>query len=64
MYSCVLLLSLTLDAVGGQRYVPAIFPRERRGKHCVGGWLDPRAVLDACENSRPLWDSIPGPSSL
>jgi hypothetical protein len=40
-----------------------LYPRERPGTHCRGGWVGPRAGLDVCEKSRPLRDSIPGPSS-
>jgi hypothetical protein len=40
-----------------------LYPRERRGTHCTGGWVGPRAGLDVCEKSRPHRDSIPGPSS-
>jgi hypothetical protein len=38
-----------------------LYPRERPGAHCTGGWVGPRAVLDVCEKSRPHLDSIPGP---
>ena len=40
-----------------------LYPRERPGTHCTGGWVGPRACLDGCGKSRPHWDSIPGPSS-
>ena len=40
-----------------------LYPQERPGTHCIGGWVDPRAGLDGCGNSRPHWDSIPGPPS-
>src|SRR5215475_3046711 len=40
-----------------------LYPRERPGTHCIGGWVGPRAGLDVCEKFRPHWDSIPGPSS-
>jgi hypothetical protein len=40
-----------------------LYPRERRGTHCIGGWVGPRVGLDVCEKSRPHRDSIPGPSS-
>ena len=30
-----------------------LYPRERPGTHCTGGWVDPRAGLDGCEKSRP-----------
>jgi hypothetical protein len=36
-----------------------LYPRERPGTHCTGGWVDPRAGLDVCEKSRPHRDSIP-----
>jgi hypothetical protein len=42
----------------------SLYPRERTGTHCTGGWVSPRAGLDVCEKSRPHRDSIPGPSSL
>jgi hypothetical protein len=40
-----------------------LYPRERPGIHCIGGWVGPRAGLDGCEKSRPHRDSIPGTSS-
>ena len=47
----------------GQRYAPAaLYPQERPGTHCTGGWVGPRAGLDRCGKSRPHRDSIPGPS--
>ena len=40
--------------VGGQRYAPAALPQGKRpGTHFTGGWVGPRAVLDACGKSRP-----------
>jgi hypothetical protein len=30
-----------------------LYPRERPGTHCTGGWVGPRAVLNVCEKSRP-----------
>jgi hypothetical protein len=30
-----------------------IYPWERPGTHCTGGWVGPRASLDMCEKSRP-----------
>jgi hypothetical protein len=30
-----------------------LYPRERRGTHCTGGWVGPWAGLDVCEKSRP-----------
>ena len=40
-----------------------LYPRERPGTCCTGGWVGPRAGLDGCGKSRPHRDSIPGPSS-
>jgi hypothetical protein len=40
-----------------------LYPRERPGTHCTGGWMDPRTDLVVCEKSRPHQNSIPGPSS-
>jgi len=41
----------------------ALYPRERPGTYCTGGWVGSRAGLDRCGKSRPHQDSIPGPSS-
>jgi hypothetical protein len=30
-----------------------LYPRERSGTHCIGGWVGPRAGLDGCGKSRP-----------
>jgi hypothetical protein len=38
--------------VGGQRHVPAAYPRERPGARFIGSWVDPRPDLDGCEKSR------------
>jgi hypothetical protein len=38
-----------------------LYPRERPGTHCTGGWVVLRAGLDVCKKSLP--HSIPGPSS-
>ena len=40
-----------------------LYPRERPGTHCIGGWVGPRAGLGRCEKSRPYRDSIPRPPS-
>ena len=38
--------------VRGQRHAPAaLYPRERPGTHCTGGWVGPRAVVDRCGKS-------------
>jgi hypothetical protein len=48
--------------VRDQRHAPAaLYPLERPGTHCTGGWVSPRAGLDRCGKSRPHRDSIPGP---
>ena len=48
----------------GQRHALApLYPQERLGTHCIGGWVGPRTGLDRCGKSRPHRDSIPGPSS-
>jgi hypothetical protein len=40
--------------VRGQRHAPAaLYPRERPGTHCTGGWVGPRAGLDRCGKSPP-----------
>ena len=40
--------------VRGQRHAPAaLYPRERPGTHCTGGWVGPRTGLDRCGKSRP-----------
>jgi hypothetical protein len=31
----------------------SLYPRERPGTHCTGGWVDPSAGLDRCEKSCP-----------
>ena len=44
----------TKREVRGQRHAPvALYPRERPGTHCTGGWVGPRAGLDRCGKSRP-----------
>jgi hypothetical protein len=40
-----------------------LYPLERPGTHCTGGWMGPRTGLDVCEKSRLHRDWIPGPSS-
>ena len=29
-----------------------LYPQERPGTHCIGGWVGPRAGLEGCEKSR------------
>ena len=40
-----------------------LYPRERLGTRCIGGWVGTKAGLDARGKFRPYRDSIPGPSS-
>ena len=40
-----------------------LYPRERPGTRCTGGWVGPRAVLDRYGKPRPRRESIPGSSS-
>jgi hypothetical protein len=35
-----------------------LYPRERPGTHCTGGWVGPGAGLDRCGKSRPNQISI------
>jgi len=37
-----------------------LYPLERPGTHCIGGWVGPRAGLDGCGKSRSHRDSNPG----
>jgi hypothetical protein len=40
--------------VGGQLHAPtALLSGKRPGTHCIGGWVGPRAGLDATENLTP-----------
>jgi len=40
--------------VSGQQHAPAaLYPRERPGTHCTGGWVGPRAGLDGRKNLVP-----------
>ena len=39
--------------VGGWRLAPSLYPQERAGGHCTGGWVGPRAGLHGCGKSRP-----------
>jgi hypothetical protein len=36
-----------------------LYPRERPGTHCTGGWVGPGAGLDGCGKSRPTWIRSP-----
>ena len=41
-----------------------LYPRKRRGTHCVRSTVSHRAGIDGCRKSRPNRDSIPGPTKL
>ena len=44
-----------------QRHAPvALYPRERPGTHCTGGWVGPTAGLDRCGETRPPPGFDPG----
>jgi len=36
-----------------------LYPRDRRGTHCIGGWVGPRPVWTGAENLAPT--GIPSP---
>ena len=40
-----------------------LYPRERRGTHCIGGWVHPMTGLDGRVKCRPHRDSTPGSTS-
>jgi len=40
-----------------------LYPRERQGTPCIGGWEGPRTCLDGCGKYRLHRDSIPVPPS-
>ena len=46
-FSSTLSSTSAIDEVEGQSHAPAVlYPRERPGTHCIGGWVGPRAGLD------------------
>jgi len=46
-------MTTALEGVRCQRHAPAaLYPRERPGIHCTGGWVGPRTGLDRCGKSR------------
>jgi hypothetical protein len=56
-------MTSALEGGGWSKSPPGhLYPRERPGTHCTGGWVGPRAGLDRCGKSRPHRDWIPGPS--
>jgi hypothetical protein len=48
-------MTTALEEVRGQRHVPAaLYPWEKPGPHCTGGWVSRRADLDKYGKSHPL----------
>jgi len=46
-------------AVGGQRHATAaLSPVRRPGTHCTGGWVGPRAYLDAYKEEKNFLPSL------
>ena len=47
-------MTMALEGVRGQRHaLAALYPRERPGTHCTGGWVGPRTVWTGAENLAP-----------
>jgi len=47
-------MTAALEGVSGQQHALAeLYPRERPGTHCAGGWVGPRAGLDELKISSP-----------
>jgi hypothetical protein len=40
-----------------------LYPLERPGIHCIGGWVCPKSGLDGYRKTRPHRDSVPEPTS-
>jgi hypothetical protein len=36
-----------------------LYPWERLGTYCAGGWTDTRVILDKCRKADSHWNSIP-----
>ena len=52
-------MTTALEGVRGQRHAQAaLYPRERPGAHCTGGWVGPGLVWTVAENLAP---TIPSP---
>jgi hypothetical protein len=62
----IALYSLDLGATRGRVVSTTprlLYPRERPGTSCTGGWVGLRAGLDVCGKSRSYRNSILGPYS-
>jgi len=47
-------MTTALEGLRVQRHAPAaLYPRERPGTCCTGGWVGSRACLNRCGKSRP-----------
>ena len=47
----LLFMTAALEGVSGQQHAPSVlYPRERPGAHCTGGWVGPRAGSGRAEN--------------
>ena len=62
MFSSTLSLTTSVDGVGGQATPRPLYPWERLGTHCIGGWVGPRSRSDGCGKSRLHRETIPVPS--
>ena len=51
-YISTLSLTSTLDGVVFNATPRPLYPREKPGTHCIGGWVGPRAGLDGCRRYR------------
>ena len=64
----IALLIHSLDARSGDGVVSAmplpVYPWERTGTHCTGGWVGVGASLDRYGKSRLYLNSNPGPSTI
>ena len=61
--NAVLFMTAALEGMSVQQHAPApLYPRERPGTHCTGGWVGSRSGLDGRKTS-PHRDSISRPSS-
>ena len=61
-YISTLSLTSALDGVVNATPRP-LYPRERPGIHCIGGWMGLRDCLEGRGKFHPYRDSIPEPSS-
>ena len=64
MYRSTLSRPRHQKGVRGQRHTPAaVYPRNKPGTHCTGGWWNPGLVWTGAEILAPHRDLITGPSS-